>query len=420
MPFVKEPRSESEPMNSAVHKDMAERAFSSASEALEAILTCLSPVAGEGVDLRKSCGRVLASPLISDRDSPACDVSQMDGYAVRLADLDGRALPVAGEASLGHAPITLSPGAAARIFTGAPIPHDADTIIPREEVAESDDTIRLLDPCRPVRGRYIRRRGENLGGCSAVVVRGTMITPAVMSALASFGTIRPHVHRRVRAAIIVTGNELLGAGDHPEPWQVRDANGYALCGLLNACPWLKLHDPIRVPDDPDRLRGAIMQALAQSDALLTTGGVSMGRYDHVPDLVRSLGGRIVFHKLPIRPGKPVLGAIGPEGQLVVGLPGNPVSVMVTARRLAMPALQRMAGLRPAVQPSPAVRLVNSDGQSLGLNWFRPVQLIGPGEAELVSSRGSGDVVSLARSDGFVEIPTGGAGEGPWPYYAWSS
>lgn len=390
------------------------------SGALGSLLACLSPVDGEEIDLFAAGGRVLASPLVADRDSPPCDVSQMDGYAVRAADLGARSLPVKGEAAMGRPPVLLPAASTVRIFTGAPIPRGADTIVPREDVTEQGETINLSPGLTDADelGRFIRRQGENLAAGSTVVDRGSLITPAIMAALSSFGVDRPSVHRRVRVSLLVTGNEVLKAGDRPEPWQIRDANGAGLHGLLSRCPWLNVLEPSYVKDEVSHLREAIARLTSHSDAILTTGGVSMGQYDHVPDVIRSLGGHIVFHKLPIRPGKPVLGAVGPEGQLVMGLPGNPVSTMVTARRLAVPALRRLAGLVPVILPVQMIRLANPDEQSLPLDWFRLVRLTGPGEAELVMSRGSGDLVSMARSDGFVEVPAGMQGEGPWPFHAW--
>jgi molybdenum cofactor synthesis domain-containing protein len=239
-----------------------------------------------------------------------------------------------------------------------------------------------------------------------------------VSALASFGVAQPQVHRRVRVGVLVTGNELLGIDARPTPWQIRDSNGPTLSAMLSACPWLQVRPPIHVMDEPDRQQSALGDLLEGCDAVLLTGGVSMGQYDHVPAVVTLLGGRTVFHKLPIRPGKPMLAAVGPQGQAVLGLPGNPISVMVTARRLGGVVLRHLAGFSNAASPVPVVTLTHSNDRMLPLVWFRPVRLTGPGRAELVASRGSGDMVSAARSDGFVEIPPASRGEGPWPFYRW--
>lgn len=392
--------------------------FALPSGALDALLTQLKPVGTETIALTNATGRVLAEPIVADRDSPACDVSQMDGYAVRLRDLDQPALEVAGEVMIGQAPPMLPEGKTLRIYTGAPVPDGAEAVIKREDVDEQPERIGLETTPKPAAGRFIRRRGENLRGGEEVLAAGSLITPAVMSALASFGVARPRVHARVRVGVIVTGSELVSVDGQPDPWQLRDSNGPALSALLSACSWVEVESHVRVVDDFDRLQAALADRLERCDGVLLTGGVSMGDYDHVPAVAASVGARTVFHKLPIRPGKPVLGAVGPKGQAILGLPGNPVSVMVTARRLAAPILRHLGGMIDAVWPAPVVTLSNFDGKTLGLSWSRPVRIIGPGRAELVPGRGSGDMVSTARSDGFVEIPPGASGEGPWPFYRW--
>jgi molybdopterin molybdotransferase len=164
----------------------------------------------------------------------------------------------------------------------------------------------------------------------------------------------------------------------------------------------------------------VVNTLAWCDAVLLTGGVSAGQYDFVPDVIAAIGGETIFHRLPLRPGAPVFGAVGPKGQAILGLPGNPVSVLVTARRLAWFALMRLAGFAEPRPRVPVVGLSNVDGKSLKDWWCRMVRLTGAGQAELVPTRGSGDVVSMGRSDGFVEVPPETTGAGPWPFYSWES
>ncbi len=387
--------------------------------AIAAMRGLLNPTAIESLPLRDCAGRVLAQSIVADRHSPACDVSAMDGYAVRLTDLQGDALAVAGEVSIGQSSPAMPTGAALRIFTGGAVPPGCDAVIPREQVMEHPTRIQWPPGLKVAAGQHIRRRGENGAAGETVVPAGVSITSPIAAALASFGIATPRVHQRVRLAVIVTGNEIHDVGETVEPWQLRDGNGPALAAMFAELRWIDCQSISQVPDDPARLKSAIDQALRQSDALLLTGGVSMGDYDYVPATLSELGCRIVFHKLPIRPGKPVLGAIGPEGQVVVGLPGNPVSVMTTARRLALPLLRHLAGHAVIEPPPPLARVVNADDKRLGLHWFRPVRLTGDGEVQLVATRGSGDIISAARSDGVVEIPPNQGGSGPWPFYAWS-
>lgn len=394
-------------------------ALSSPHEALAALLARLNPVAAERLPLERAAGRVLAEPVRADRPSPACDVSAMDGYAVRLADLALGKLPVAGEVVIGQAPPRLPPGQAVRIFTGGAVPTEAEAVIPRENITESLAAITLPAGLSLQPGANIRRAGENLLAGETVIEVGQAITPAVVAALATFGQVEPLVYRPVRVSVLTTGDEVLPPSAAPSPWQLRDSNGPFLRGLLGGLPWVDLLHVQQVRDDPTALQHALGQALGDSDAVLLTGGVSMGDHDHVPDAVRQAGSEVVFHKLAIRPGKPMLGAVGPAGQAILGLPGNPVSVMVTARRFAVPALRKLAGYAVPETLAATVELTNPDDKVLGLWWYRPVRLISVGQVECVPSKGSGDVVSAARSDGVIEMPPQATDRGPWPFYPWT-
>jgi molybdopterin molybdotransferase len=166
-----------------------------------------------------------------------------------------------------------------------------------------------------------------------------------------------------------------------------------------------------------QIRAALSQALAESDAVILTGGVSMGDTDHVPKSIVDCRGEVVFHRVPIRPGKPLLGAVGPKGQLIMGLPGNPVSVAVTFRRYALPLLRHIAGTR-GEEIVARIPLLCDDAKTLELIWFRLVKLDGSGNAMVLPSQGSGDIISLSNSDGFVEIPAGVLPKGSFPFYSW--
>lgn len=393
----------------------------SPAEALSALLSRLEPVSSETVHWTDALGRVLAEPLRTDRDSPAHDVSAMDGYAVRLGDLSTSELPIAGEVMTGAEPPVLPQGAVLRIFTGGCVPPGADAVIRREDVHETRAHIRLhVAPQTIEGGQHIRRQGENLPAGATVVDAGEMVQPAVTAALASFGHVRPRVHRRVRVGVLVTGDELLEPTAQPRPWQIRDSNGPALEAMFAALPWVQWRGVAYGRDRLSALADALSGQLQTCDAVLLTGGVSMGDHDHVPAAIERVGGEVVFHKLPIRPGKPLLAAVGPDGQAIFGLPGNPVSVMVTARRFAFAALRQRAGFTRPLMPPTHVRLANADDRTLPLWWYRPVRLVESGVAALVPGRGSGDVVGASRSDGFVELPEDTGGDGPWAYWPWSA
>jgi molybdopterin molybdotransferase len=341
----------------------------------------------------------------------------MDGYAVRCTDAAAsERLAVSAQARIGRAPPALVPGTAVHIVTGAPVPAGADAVIRREDVRERGDEIELLPAARQIKpGTALRRRGENAASGEDIVAAGVLIGPATVGALASFGITRVRVHRRVRVAVITTGDEVVDASETPSAWMLRDSNGPGVAAMLGRLTWAEVVSRERVADDLAAIERAIRRALGEADAMFLTGGVSMGDRDHVPAAVRSAGAEAVFHKVPQRPGKPVLGAVS-HGRPVLALPGNPVSVLVTARRIGVPVLERVAGLLTGAPP-PLVS-AGDDGKRIDLWWHRIARLSGPGRAELTDGRGSGDVPSAARSDGFIEVPPGESAAGPWPFFEW--
>ncbi len=394
-------------------------AFDSPAAALGALLGRVGPVGTERVALDDSSGRVLAEDVRADRASPACDVSAMDGYAVRIADLACGSLAVAGEIAIGSAPPAMPGGAALQIVTGAPVPDGAEAVIKREDVEETQGRIGVgAGVAASVKhGQNIRRMGENLEAGALVCSGGRAVTPALAGSLATFGMVEPSVYRKVRVGVVITGDEVVDPGETPSVWRLRDSHGSVLRSMLRSREWIELGSMERVRDDASAIEEAARAALEACDALILTGGVSMGDHDHVPGVVERLGAELVFHRLPQRPGKPALGAVGAGGKPVFGLPGNPLSVLVTAHRLVMPALARRGGIVGG-SATTLVRVTNADEKTLGMWWHRLVRLTGEGEAELVESKGSGDVASAAGSDGFVEVPPGGSGDGPWLFYGW--
>lgn len=373
---------------------------------------------------RELAGRVLAEPLLADRDNPPLDVSAMDGYALRLADIVADAaagwLPVSGVAVAGSPAPVLERGKAVQIFTGAPVPAGADCVVPREQTRESPERMELTVPILQLKaGQNIRRRGENAYAGSEVLPHGTCLTSAAIAAIASVAAAEIVVHRKVRVAVVNTGDELIAPGQPAEDWQIRDSNGPTLEAALARYPWLEVVARRRVADHLASIADNLGELLPSVDAVILTGGVSMGDTDHVPGAVRESGGEIVFHRLPIRPGKPVLGAVAPEGKLIVGLPGNPVSVAVTAAVIALPLLRQLGGLAEILPGQQQVLVSNSDDKKLNLHWYRLVELGSDGQLRYVDSRGSGDLIALGRSAGFVTVPAGMSGPGPWPLQLWS-
>ncbi len=405
----------------------------------------------ETVSLQEARGRLLAEPIACDRDSPAFDYAAMDGYAVRAADVRAAAaharrqhetsmrLAVVGESRIGCMPPALVPlpreaaprAIALRTATGAPIPggpHGADAIIKREDVAEHAEgaghraggvgevTVALDIADRIAPGDHVRRCGENARAGDAVLMPGEVLSASALGTLAAVGKVAPRVYQRMRVAVITTGDEVVAPDQTPGPFQIRNSNATAMAAILASQAWIELTRVSHVTDDGD-LTAALRSLLdppAAAEAVILTGGVSMGHRDPVRPAVEGLGAQIVFHGLPQRPGKPMLGAlleVRPEAVVpIFGLPGNPLSALVTCTRIVLPVLARCAGASrtPATLLPRLVELAGDDGRRIGLWWHRPALLRtrdnGATVAELVDSRGSGDVVSAARSDGFVELP----------------
>ena len=213
----------------------------------------------------------------------------MDGYAVRLDDVRPEGVAVAGEISIGCPPPALPTGQALRIVTGAPLPAGTDAVIRREDVEEQPSKIVIRPGVELKPGQHIRRQGENVRQGEAVLEAGRVIDAAVMSAVATFGTTRPRVYRRVRVAVLVTGNELRSPESPVSPWELRNSNGPALWTLLSGLPWLEPPRLLHVRDDLAAISQALQQCLADCDAVLLTGGVSMGQHDYVPNAHRRRG-----------------------------------------------------------------------------------------------------------------------------------
>lgn len=397
-------------------------AYATPDEAVAAWMKRINPISNtQTIPLAEATGRVLARDLHSDRPSPPCSVSAMDGYVFRIGELRAGTMEVAGEVLIGQAPPEDPTGCTKRIYTGSPVPNNCDRIIKREDVEEHDTHI--IIPTEVVEatptGCNIRYEGENMQADQLVIHAGKMITMPIAASLAGFGNPAVEVYNKVRITILTTGDEIRAVEDkHIDPWQIRNSNGPALSALFSSIAWLQLVRMDRVRDDFKATCQQLKQAFAESNAVILSGGVSMGDHDYIPQAVREVGGEVVFHKLPVKPGKPILAAVGPQGQVIAGLPGNPVSVMVSAVRSALPALRKKAGFLNPTPAQPVVTLTEPLQKTLKLWWFRPVILQSEGHAKIVPTKGSGDFGSLAQSAGFIQIPPNRNDTGPYPYWSW--
>ncbi len=242
----------------------------------------LQPVASETLPIGAVAGRVLASPLHADRDNPPLDVSAMDGYALRWNDCriaieSKTAIPICGVSAAGSPTPELVAGSTVQIFTGAPVPANAELIVPREQTRETAESIQLLVPLSELQpAQHIRRRGENATQGSLVLTAGTLLRGPAIAAVASLGSSQVEVYRQVKVAVINTGDELVEPGAPALDWQIRDSNGPTLQAMLSSCSWLEISSRSRVTDQLSSVQQVIASQLQQVDAVILTGGVSMG------------------------------------------------------------------------------------------------------------------------------------------------
>lgn len=299
----------------------------------------------ESLPILASCGRVLAEPIASSIDVPPLDNSAMDGYALRHADLDGSWLTVSQRIPAGQIGAPLQPGTAARIFTGAPIPPGADTVVMQEDTECQGDAIRITDPLIK-HGQYIRPKGQDVARGCEVLSAGKRLTPQDIGVLASIGVAHVAVYRPLAVAVISTGDELVEPGQPLGEGQIYNSNRFMLSALLQSLG-CKVIDGGIIADDFNRTSEQLRLLATQVDVLISSGGVSVGEEDHVKAVVESLGA-LTFWKLNIKPGKPV--AFGRVAQTpFFGLPGNPASSFVTFCLLARPYLLKAMG-QQAIEP----------------------------------------------------------------------
>ncbi|WP_111901676.1 molybdopterin molybdotransferase MoeA [Aeromonas veronii] len=374
------------------------------SDALQGMLEQLACCCdSEQLPLPEALGRVLASDIASPLAVPPFDNSAMDGYAVRLEDLaSGTPLIMAGKAFAGQPYQGEWPGGhCVRIMTGAPIPPGTDAVVMQEETQADGDRITFL--AQPEPGQNIRRAGSDIGKGACVLPAGTRLTPREMPLLASLGVASVAVRRPLKVAIFSTGDELKPVGTPLAHGDIYDSNRYGVRAMLArmGCDCLDLGI---IPDDPAQLRAAFIRADEEADVLITTGGVSVGEADFTKQLLDELG-EIGFWKLAIKPGKPFAFGRLPRAWFF-GLPGNPVSAMVTFDQLVQPALAKLAGQhfeRPLqLQAIAAEPLKKSPGR---LDFQRGIMSQGPNGLE-VRSTGSQDSAvfsSLSRANCYIVL-----------------
>jgi len=379
-------------------------------EAIEIVLRQTERVGAETVPLSKTVRRILAEDIIADSDLPPFDRAQMDGYAVRAADIANvpARLRIVGESAAGagwhH---EMKAGEAVRIMTGAPVPAGADAVQQVELTREPDrESVEILQSVEA--GRSIVRRAAEIKAGETVLRAGEEINAAMIATVSSFGYAQMKVGCQPRVSVMATGSELVNVNEKPGADQIRDSNNYTIAAYASLCGATIERLPL-AGDDTEELKREITAAAERSDVLVTSGGVSMGVYDFTKAALKELGAEIFFERVALRPGKPtVFARLGKA--LVFGLPGNPVSVAVTFNLFVRAALRKMQGATQTSLAEEHALLVRDIKGSLDRESYLPAVLrtdeTGTLLAEPLKWRGSSDFVSFARATALINLPAG--------------
>ena len=391
-------------------------------EALQRYAQRLTPLPTDSAPLSRAHGLVLAEDVTALLPLPPMTQSAMDGYALRSTDVaaatDARpvALPISGESAAGSQPCPLPPGRCMRIFTGAPLPAGADAVQIQENVSREDEAVVFAAPLKA--GANVRQAGEEVHQGQVLLPAGTRLDARSLSIAASVGHAELRVHRRLRAAVIVTGDELVAPGSPRAGGQIFESNGTYLqhflaelgadCASVNHCP-----------DQPGPLRDAITQALSQADLLLLSGGASVGDRDFSRAAVTECGVVEDFWKVAQKPGKPLSFGLGPQGQCVFVLPGNPASVHACAQVHVRSAICRMQGAGPP--PVVTARITHAQRGDGRREWLlrADYQLDADGlHVEVLPRQASHMLSNLSRARALLRIPAGAALAPGDPVQAW--
>lgn len=376
-------------------------------QASEAITESMPDFGSEGVALDLAAGRVLRQRVTAERDQPPFDRVTMDGIAVRFASLDSgnRQFSVQGTQHAGDPVQTLQADAnCIEIMTGGVLPKGCDCVIPVERISVANGIATVENNYEASAQQFIHSQGSDHVAGHEVLQPGNVISPMDVAIIASCGLSKVEVGRLPEVRVISTGNELVAAGQPVAPHQIRMSNGPALVAMLSAQGFThSSHE--HLSDDVNILEREIGRHLDAAGIMILSGGVSMGKADFVPQVLQTLGVNVIFHKISQRPGKPMWFGIGPEGQAVFALPGNPVSSLVCCRQYVLPAMFRASGRHDA--PARFAMLAEAVTFGAKLTCFLPVRANsrddGRISAEPVPTNTSGDFASLSNTDGYVEL-----------------
>ncbi len=385
------------------------------STARELLLAAVSPVESEAVSLSRCGGRILAQDLIAEENIPAFDRSPYDGYAFRAADTAGASgatpveLRVLEEIPAGAVPtVTVTEGTAVKLLTGAPIPEGADAVIMYEKTQFTEQSVTLFAPMKP--GENIVRTGEDVCKGAILAKCGDAIDPGIAGTLAAQGMAQPLVYRVPRIGIISTGSELTELDEVPKPGMIRNSNRYtfetAVRNLGCEPVWLGL-----AGDRAEEICALLKKGIAECDAVISTGGVSVGDYDLTPDAMELAGAELLFRGVSMKPGMACAYGVC-DGKLICGLSGNPASSVTNFYAVAVPALKKLAGRRNYLPQEISVTLANGFGKrSPGTRFLRGRLELENGTVCMVLPKDQGNVVlsSTIGCDVMAVVP---AGSGP--------
>ncbi len=387
----------------------------SVDSALETILKEIKPLGVESLDIIGSRGRVMGEDIIASRNNPPWDNSAMDGYALRSDDSRTASaekpvsLKVIYDLPAGSVPgSAVGKGEAVRIMTGAPVPAGADAVIMVERT-EANESGTVVIRSSVTAGENIRKSGEDFRAGVVVIRKGAVIRPAEISMLATVGAPFVFVHKRPRVAIVSTGDELVDINEVPAMGKITNCNGYALSALVAECGAIPLQLGI-ARDTRESLREKLEAAMS-ADCIISSGGVSVGDYDFVKDVLKDMGSQMIFWKVAMKPGKPLaFGVIG--GKPAFGLPGNPISSMVAFEQFVRPALLKMSGRSAIFRTALNARLTKDIKIKPGRTNFVRAELRIDGDglcATPLDGQGSGIISTTVRANSYVIVPQDSAG-----------
>jgi molybdopterin molybdotransferase len=370
-------------------------------EARALLLERVSPLPAETLALTSALsGRTVAADVHAAHDLPPFDNSAMDGYAVRAVDA-GEELPIAGGSFAGDDPVRLEPHTAMTIATGAPLPGGADAVVPVEKARVSGERVSFEGPVKL--GDHVRRRGTDVPAHSVLVSAGSRLRPLALAAIATGGVDEVRCHRSPRVCVVVTGDELVPPGEPLAHGQIHESNSILIASRCRQAG-AEVVRVVHVPDDAEATRSALSLALGEADVVITSGGVSVGTRDHVKPALAELGVEQLFWRIAVQPGRPTWCGLR-DGRVVIGLPGNPLSVLVGLELLLLPVLRRLAGaadVGPQTFGLPLTTALRRDPARLRV---RPVRLM-PGGAEPLGADLSHQIARAALAEALALVPVG--------------